>query len=186
MWGVVHRSALRRSRFQARIVGMIALHRAPARLSRHDFHPVASLRPQTLSERVSVFTRNWNEGRRFGIPLCCRAHFCLDRALGRVVSVVRWRQIGTWNTALLSDDPWVPCGGIHGGYSPFSAPRRLVRIFAFNLVLRLPGRRASRMRERTHECGPVWTSLPAGETARISRAGGNGQLWWAQRLARHP
>ncbi len=39
---------------------------------------------------ISVFRLNWREGRRFGIPVCCRWHFCFDRALGRVVSVVRW------------------------------------------------------------------------------------------------
>lgn len=139
-------------------------------------------RPQSPVERIAVFCHNWGEGKRHKIPVCCRAHFCLDRALGRVVSVVRWREIATWETPLVAKDAWVPCGVIHRGYSPFSASRRLARILWFNLAVCLPGDRAAWMRERAHACGPVWTALEDDERARVSRQGGRGRLWWARRI----
>ena len=126
-----------------------------------------------------MFVENWREGAKFQIPVCCRAHFCADRALGRVVSVVRWRQIATWNTPLISQDPWVPCGLFHSDDSPFSRPDRISRILAFNLALLLLGRRASWMRERAREPGPAWLTVSAADKSRISNLGGNGQMWWA-------
>jgi hypothetical protein len=56
-----------------------------------------------LSAPLCAFLFHWKQGRRYQVPLCCRLHFCIDSAAGRVVSVVRWRQIARWETPLLHD-----------------------------------------------------------------------------------
>jgi len=134
-------------------------------------------------DRAAVFREHWQRGARFRIPYCCRAHFCLDSALGRIVSVVRWRQIGTWQTALHSTNPWVPCGFLHRGYSPHGAVGRAARILAFQAVVRLPGERSRWMRARMSSPGPAWTTVEPTVKGAISRAGGNGQLWWSRDTA---
>jgi hypothetical protein len=134
--------------------------------------------------RIQIFRHHWRVGRYYGIPVCCRCHFCFDQALERVASVVRWRQIARWETKLINDRAWVPCGVVHRGYSPLPLWKRVYRIITFNLILVLPGRRARCIRRRASAPGPVWTGLPAAEKARISQLGGNGQLWWADRLER--
>gem|GEM_PF-2993535 len=137
----------------------------------------------SLADRLAVFREHWRRGARYRIPLCCRAHFCLDSALGRIVSVVRWRQIGAWQTALHSTDPWVPCGFLHRGYSPYGLLGRAARILAFQATVRLPGERSRWMRARMTTPGPMWTTVTPTVKCAISRAGGNGQLWWSRNTA---
>lgn len=138
----------------------------------------------TIVRSTERFSANWRDGKRFGIPWCCRMHFCCDRALGRVVSVVRWREIGTWETPIQHEHPWVPCGICHAGYSPWRLPSRMMRVVAFNLALLLPGCHAGWLRERCTSPGPVWVTLEVSTKVSASRDGLNGQMWWAHRARR--
>ena len=130
-------------------------------------------RPSVV-DRISVCVHHWQVGDRYGVPRCCRAHFCFDQALGRAAGVVRWRQIGSWSTLLGPDRRWVPCGIRHPGYSPLTAPRRTLRIAAFNLAVLLPGRRAEWLRERAKSPGPVWYGIDLESKGRIGRSGVTG------------
>jgi len=136
--------------------------------------------PAAVAPRLVDVAHSWREGVRFEIPVCCRSHFCVDRLLGRTVSVVRWRQIARWNTPLVNADPWVPCGIVHSGYSPWRLPRRIVGIVMFQLALCMPGDRSRWMRARATSPGPVWQTLDVETKVAASRSGVNGQMWWAR------
>jgi hypothetical protein len=131
-----------------------------------------------LADRAAVLVAHWRNGSRFGIPVCCRARFCIDVSLGRAASVVRWREISAWDTPISGKH--VPCGLVHQGYSHYGFVTRLVRIIAFQIALGLPGNRCAGMRRRAKHPGPTWFSITDVEKSVSSRAGLNGQIWWSR------
>ncbi|MFN8160893.1 MAG: hypothetical protein U0R52_07610 [Solirubrobacterales bacterium] len=95
---------------------------------------------------------HWLQGRRYGYPVCCIAHFCWDNALNRAADMDRWKQIHHNRNF---DGP-VPCGIFHAGGSPYSARNRMRRILQFEWQFLQTPAVSLRQRALTAQGGPPY------------------------------
>ncbi len=116
---------------------------------------------------------NWREGRRYGYPICCIAHFCWDGLIGWPSGVVRWHQIDYTRCSRC-----VPCGLLHPADSPYPVWSRVWRILEFNWRHLLPTRTA-RTRRVMARCGStVWRSASIEFLFWAQRHGELERLYW--------
>lgn len=90
-------------------------------LPRDDASPQTVEPLRHLLANLAVARAHWRNGRRYGYPTCCVAHFCWDSLFGWPSGTVRTQQVAVeWR----GEWPYVPCGIVHGGGSALSAGRR--------------------------------------------------------------
>lgn len=77
--------------------------------------------------RLGRVLEDWRQGRRYGYPLCCVAHYCWDSLVGWPSGVIRWHQID-----YMQWERCVPCGIFHAGDSPHPSRTRAWLIIEFN------------------------------------------------------
>ena len=90
--------------------------------------------------RLQRAAYHWREGRRYGYPACCIAHFCLDALAGWQAAPVRH------NPNDRDGEPGVVCGVVHRGQSPLPLHRRLAEIVSWQSIYVRPGARGRAFR----------------------------------------
>jgi hypothetical protein len=118
---------------------------------------------------------DWRQGRHFGYPPCCIAHFCWDSLVGWPSGVVRWHQI---DTDPHDPTPQVVCGIFHGGGSPYGLGRRLWEILVFQWRHLLPTPAARRRLDVATGGSRRWRTAWVAEKVWASEHGQQARLYW--------
>jgi hypothetical protein len=93
--------------------------------------------------RLAEVHRDWRDGRGYGYPICCIAHYCWDVLLGRAPTTTRYAQAlydtstpvsrWDWRPRAWDHQRQIPCGVFHTRGSTLGVQARLWRIAMYNL-----------------------------------------------------